>query len=235
MTAPHADQTVPAWDSLLPLSRPARRPCAPCDRLEGVAFEILQDAAENDFRRHLKYSPMAVIEKVVSRRESVASCGSTPSYLWARLELDEDGEPEPVIDLGHMPYSVLCAPPIYKYGPHKGTPDRSRRSWRVSLPGHEASESGPWTLLIGDSHIRPQDARDFPLLRAIPIGTRFLIRVAIIYSTSFEGEVDCSIEPSILYIDPAPAVTFLPIALDDETATAIGSRPARPALWRIAE
>jgi len=217
------------------LSRPARLPHTPCDRIEGVAYQILQDAAECDFRRHLKYSPLAVIEKVVHRRQSVASCGSTPSYLWGRLDLDEDGEPYPDIDLGRMPYSVLGAPRLHKYGALKGTPDHSRRSWRVSLPGHEVSESGPWTLLIGDSYIRRDEARDFPLIRAIPLGTRFLLRVAIIYSSSWEGEVDCSIEPSILYVEPAPAVTYLPVAIDDQTASAIGARQNQQVTWKIAE
>lgn len=217
----------------LPLARPPRLRSAPCRRLESVAYQILEDAAHYDFRRHLKYSPLAVIEKVVVRRQSVASCGSSPSYLWATLALDEDGEPYPDIDVGQMPYSVLCPPRLHTYGSLKGTPNLNSRYWRTSMPGYEAAENGPWTLLTGDSYTSREEARQFPLVHAIPIGTRFLLRVCIIH-TSFDGECDASIEPTILFIDPAPADVYLPVAIDDETAAAIGGNRHAISKWSIA-
>ena len=219
----------------MPLARPARLRSAPCHRLESVAFQILEDAGSSDFRRHLKYSPLAIVEKVVFRRQSVASCGRAPSYLWMTLQLDEDGVPRPEIDFGHMPFSVNSAPTIHKWGPLKGQPDKSRRSLRVNMPAHECETLGVWTLLTGDALFAPErGANDFMLATGLTIGTPFLARVYVLYSSSEDGEVDCDIETDILFIDSAPAHAFLPIALDDTMATAIGGRAGSPAKWSIA-
>ena len=211
------------------LARPARLKGTPCDRLDGVVLGILKDAAHYDFHRHLKYSVPAVIEKVVFRRQSVASCGSAPSYLWMTLDLDEDGVPYPDIDLGSMPHEVLCPPPIHKWGALKGQPDTTRRRWRISMPRHEHMELGSWALL--EDGVKPHD---FVLTSAIPIGTMFLTRVSILYSTSYEGEVDCDIETDILFIDSAPERAYLPIPVSDDLAAAIGARPRGATQWSIA-
>ncbi|MCB1533410.1 MAG: hypothetical protein KDJ44_01470 [Rhodoblastus sp.] len=217
----------------LHLARPPRAKRAPCDRVEGVVFDILRDASRHDFRRDLKYSVPAVIEKVIFRRQSVASCGRAPSYLWITLDLDEDGAPWPDTDYGAMPHEVLCPPALHKWGKLKGQPDFARRRWRISMPAHEGSEMGPWSIVSSDhDHGR---AHDFALHTGISIGTRFLLRVAIAYSTSYEGETDCDITSSILFVDSAPEYAHLPVRLDDEIAAAIGGRLPNKSKWSVQE
>lgn len=174
------------------------------DTLGGVALHIANTAGEDlrAWRRDLRYTPAQAIEVVCRQRRSIASRGRSPSLLWAHLSVDAEGVPSPVIDLGRMPLSARI--------PGAGG------AYRFSWPGEQMEAGGPWYVLapetVGITCDRTAE-HDWPLRTGIALGQRFLVEAhGDTWRCSHEyAEFDSSWDVTLLYLDAAPPVTYLPV------------------------
>lgn len=177
-------------------------------------------------RAHTRYTLPQLLEKVIDRKESVATfCDNSPSYIWWTMGLNEYNEVVPIPDLGKLAESV------------KSADFKRSRTLRVSWTKSQMDNDGPWKLCLNDevhSYDRgeghgPRSALYLMMVHGVSFGQRILTRCAgSTYRSSWEcEEYDSTWEADVIYAEPTRVID-IPFEFPNFV------RPAEFCGWRIA-
>jgi hypothetical protein len=156
-------------------------------------------------RAHTRYPLPLMLEKVINRRESVATYSdNSPSYIWWTMGLTKYNELAPIPDLGKLPESV-----------RQRDYAKSHRL-RVSWPKSQMDNDGPWKLCLDDEvysydrgeGLGPQSELYLMMVYGVSFGQRILTRCSgETYRSSYEcEEYDSTWDAEVIYAEAARAI-----------------------------
>jgi hypothetical protein len=181
--------------------------------LGAVALRIIEDYQPKvnkhgrvfeQARAHTRYTLPQILEKVVERRESVATChDDSPSYIWWKMGLNQYDEIAPIPDLGKLSEVK------------RADFDKSRRL-RINWPKSQMENDGPWSLCL-DDEVRtydrgegqgPQSELYLMMTYGLSFGPRILTRcVGEWHRSSYEcEEYDSTWEAEVIYAEPTRVI-----------------------------
>lgn len=166
-----------------------------------VAHRLMLDYA-NHGMRSTGYTVKQALEKIVGRRESIASATDfVPSYIWWYLGInDEDGDIAPVVDLGKLPRVWLSGDKRnnHRYVYPKEIMDDDG-SWKVCM-GEKAPHSWPY----GDDY-DPNGVLAVMLRNGLNLGQHVLSRCVGSWHHGYDGG-DLEWEVEMIYAEASPVI-----------------------------